>query len=205
MRRKGLFHVFRGAGEVRRLVPGLKVVLRDLRPEDWRWVARWESDEEILRYLGKKRLTAPWPGGGGAAPRAPAGKILMDRRRVLAIDTIQNEFIGYIELRDINWRQRSAELRVCIGEKAYWGRGYGTDAVRLFVHQNFTQLKLDYIFLRVYRSNVRAIRCYQKCGFAVEAVLRAGTRRRRQFDDIVLMSIHRHRVAASGDAQPLIS
>lgn len=160
------------------------IVLRDLLAEDWHRVRVWEGDEEILGYLGKKGLTtAPWNDAG------EWGRVVMgSRRRAFAIDTHEGEFIGYVELREINWRVRAAELRVCIGAKAYWGRGYGTAAVRKIVGLSFEHLKLQYVYLRVYRDNRRALRCYEKCGFRVEGILRAGGRTE---DEIVLMGIRR--------------
>lgn len=157
-----------------------RVILRDLRPEDWWQVARWEEDDEILEYLGKKPLTA--------LPRADLGR----RRRVLGIDVEGGRFVGYVELREINWRRRSGELRICIGEKYYWGRGYGTAAMRLFIDICFDRLGLEYLYLRVYRTNRRAIRCYEKCGFRAEGVLRGG---RLDDGDIILMGMHRRDVA----------
>lgn len=159
------------------------IVLRDLLTEDWQRVRVWETDEEILDYLGKKGLTTvPWNSEGEWGR-----PVLGARRRVFAIDTHGGDFIGYVELREINWRRRAAELRVCIGEKTYWGRGYGTAAVREIVARSFERLNLYYVYLRVYRDNLRALRCYQKCGFRVEGILRAGGRTE---DDIVLMGIH---------------
>lgn len=161
------------------------ITLRDLRPEDWRQVRAWETDEEILGYLGKKGLTAAW---GGSADDGWPQVVLGTRRRALAIETEAGSFIGYVELREINWRRRAAELRVCIGDKSYWGKGYGTAAVRGILIRSFGVLNLEYVYLRVYRDNQRALRCYEKCGFRVEGILRAGGRTE---DDIVLMGIYR--------------
>lgn len=180
---------------------GYRVCLRGLRPEDWRRIRVWEADEEILRYIGEKRLIPDERAGNGPAvlPKEEARRV-GPRQRVLAIDTRDGEFIGYVELRDINWRQRSAELRVCIGEKSHWGRGYGTEAVGAFLRFSFSRFKLDYIFLRVYRSNVRAIRCYEKCGFTVEGILRTGAHF-GHLEDIVLMGIRRSQVVGPAAAQ----
>ncbi len=159
------------------------VVLRDLQPDDWARVQAWEADEEILHYLGKKGLTTVPGNAAGLWSRGVAG----NRRRVFAIET-GGLFIGYVELREINWRRRAAELRICIGEKAYWSRGYGTAAVREVMDWSFNAVNLEYIYLRVYRDNPRALRCYEKCGFRYEGILRAGGRTE---DEIVLMGIRR--------------
>ena len=73
--------------------------------------------------------------------------------------------IGDLELDHISWRRSEAELRIRIGEKEYWNKGYGTDAVRALLDLARNNLGLRHIYLRVYRFNHRAIRCYEKCGF----------------------------------------
>lgn len=158
-----------------------KVVLRELTAGDWWQVARWEEDEEVLALIGKKRLSAvSWHDLGR-------------RRRAMGIHADGERLVGYVELREINWRARSGELRICIGDKDYWGRGYGTLALQAFLEICFERFHLEYLYLRVYRSNTRAIRCYRKCGFQVEGVLRGG----RTEEDILLMG-RRSRASRAG-------
>ena len=52
-----------------------------------------------------------------------------------------------------------------IGNKDFWDRGYGTEAVRLLLRFGFLTLNLNNIRLTVHSFNERAIRCYEKCGF----------------------------------------
>ena len=47
------------------------------------------------------------------------------------------------------------------------GRGIGTRALRQFCARLFESGDVEAIALNVYRFNGRAVRCYQKCGFAV--------------------------------------
>ena len=48
------------------------------------------------------------------------------------------------------------------------GRGLGTEAVRRVLEYGFDELGLHRVSLRVLAGNIRAIRCYEKCGFQVE-------------------------------------
>lgn len=57
------------------------------------------------------------------------------------------------------------EMRILIGEKDLWGKGFGTDAVQTFVRGVFESTTLEEIFLRVDKENERARRCYVKAGF----------------------------------------
>jgi RimJ/RimL family protein N-acetyltransferase len=67
---------------------------------------------------------------------------------------------------------RAAEFGIVIGDKNYWSRGYGTDAVTTLTGFGFGELNLQRIWLRVFDFNTRAIRCYEKSGFVLEGRLR---------------------------------
>ncbi|MNL60802.1 Acetyltransferase (GNAT) family protein [compost metagenome] len=63
-------------------------------------------------------------------------------------------------------------LRILIGAHDCWGKGYGTEAVRLLVTHGFERLKLREIVLGVFDFNVRAIRSYEKVGFRHASTIR---------------------------------
>jgi len=166
---------------------GTRVVLRPLDRSDLQAVVRWDEDGEIIRWMGKKFPTrwslVDW------FRRVRAGL----NHRALAIETPDGSLIGTVELHHIAWRQGLAELTVCIGERVYWGKGYGTAAVQAVLPYAFGRLGLRHLYLRVYADNARAIRCYEKCGFRKTAVLRLGRRRPAQAaqPDLILMSLNR--------------
>lgn len=165
---------------------GHKVNLRPIREADLGPMMEWDNDSEIIKYLGKKFMSwdtcVSWFNGLSASRR----------HRALAIEDTTGRLVGTIELEHIDWRGGRAELSICIGEKDCWGRGYGTDAVRMFVDFAFGRLNLTHIYLRVYRGNGRAIRCYQKCGFRMEGRLRMGGHRDgEEGDDLILMTLYR--------------
>jgi RimJ/RimL family protein N-acetyltransferase len=59
-----------------------------------------------------------------------------------------------------------AELRIRIGVADARGRGLGTQAVRALVAHGFDELGLTRVWLQVFDVNTRAIRAYEKAGFA---------------------------------------
>ncbi len=73
--------------------------------------------------------------------------------------------IGTTHLRDLDWRNRTAEFGIAIGEADARGRGYGTETTRLMLDYAFTALGLHSVMLRVAVYNVAGIRAYQKAGF----------------------------------------
>lgn len=172
------------------VIHGSRIRLRPIEPRDVTRMLEWDEDDEITRYINK-RFPSPdsW--------EEWFGQVKSRRRRLaLAIDTVKGEFIGDIQLEQICWRSGAAELRICIGEKRYWSRGYGAEAIKVLLDYAFDRLGLKSVYLRVYRSNHRAIRCYEKVGFVKEGILRAGSRAREGFEDLVLMVARRQAIRA---------
>jgi RimJ/RimL family protein N-acetyltransferase len=78
-----------------------------------------------------------------------------------------------------------------IGEKAYWSKGYGTDAMRTFLRFGFEEMNLNRIDLTVDARNGRAIACYRKCGFVEEARLRQDRYSEGAYHDTLIMAVVR--------------
>jgi len=99
--------------------------------------------------------------------------------------------VGNCRLFHIEWTNRCAELGIFIGDKAAWNQGYGSEAVRLLLRHGFETLNLNRIFLRVYSTNPRAIRAYEKAGFVQEGCLRQAVYRCGQYADVYIMGVLR--------------
>jgi len=97
--------------------------------------------------------------------------------------------IGTYAFNDIDWHNRSAEFGIMIGEKSYWNRGYGTEAVRLLARHGFNTLNLNRIFLHVFGNNPRAIHAYEKAGFIHEGRERQAQYMNGKYIDVLVMSL----------------
>lgn len=73
--------------------------------------------------------------------------------------------IGNVAWTAIDWRNRTAEYVVLIGEPDCRGRGFGTEVTRLMLAYAFTTLGLHSTMLRVYAYNLGGQRAYTKAGF----------------------------------------
>jgi RimJ/RimL family protein N-acetyltransferase len=78
-----------------------------------------------------------------------------------------NHPIGSAYLHDIDFRSRTAEFGIVIGEAEARGKGYGTETARLMLNYAFTMLGLHTVMLRVYSFNHAGLRAYEKAGFRV--------------------------------------
>lgn len=153
------------------------VKLRPWRPEFWTTLAEWAADPE-LRFLV-----------GGEFPEPadlPEG--------ILFGIFVAERLVGWLELFDVRMRSGTAELRIGIGERWAWNRGFGREAVKHGVSYAFSGLKLRVVYLRVLVANRRAVRCYLGSGFRKSGVLRAGRRRFEGHRSLLLMEIHRPEV-----------
>ncbi|BAS27556.1 GNAT family N-acetyltransferase [Limnochorda pilosa] len=145
---------------------GQRVRLRPLQPQDLDHIVRWTNDPEIRELLEGEYPEEPDEG------RLWYQRACSDRRsRQFIIEAQDGTAIGDIALGEISWRAREGELRIRIGEKAYWDQGYGTEAVRALLAYAFEELGFRRVYLRVFTSNRRAIRCYVKSGFLPEGRL----------------------------------
>jgi len=99
--------------------------------------------------------------------------------------------IGNCGLFQFNYRSRSAEFGIVIGDKTVWNQGYGTEATRLVLRHAFHTLNLYRVFLRVLANNPRARRAYEKAGFTLEGTLRQAEFMDGAYIDVHLMSVLR--------------
>lgn len=107
-----------------------------------------------------------------------------------AIESLEdNKYIGGCGINKINWKNSVAEVGVFIGDKDKWGKGYGTDAMRILIKFIFEQMNINKIKLNVFSFNQRAIKSYEKCGFKTEGVLRQEVFRDGRYHDDVVMAI----------------
>ncbi|MBN1918728.1 MAG: GNAT family N-acetyltransferase [Verrucomicrobia bacterium] len=170
------------------MIAGEKVRLRALQEEDaedcWRWFNTWEMVRNLeIRYpvsrLAEREFIA-----NAMKPQADD--------KVFAIEALDGgAYLGNVGLHRISWEDRRATFGIFIGEKAYWGKGYGTDATRAIVRFAFEQMNLNRVDLQVLADNERGIRCYEKVGFVREGVQRQHRYREGRYVDMVVMSILR--------------
>jgi RimJ/RimL family protein N-acetyltransferase len=166
---------------------GKRLRLRAIERSDIPTFVRWLNDPEVIQHL---LLYLPI---SQAQEESWFEAQLKDQdRRILGIETLDGKLIGNIALENINWKDRNAELGIVIGEKEYWGTGYGTEAIITLLDFAFSQMNLHRVYLRVFEDNQRALHCYEKCGFKPEGRLREAHFANGKYKDELVMGILRH-------------
>ncbi|MES2767083.1 MAG: GNAT family protein [Bacteroidota bacterium] len=90
-----------------------------------------------------------------------------------AVETATGQTVGHISIGSISWKNKSARVsRVLVGNTEKRGRGICQGMINAILKLGFEGLELHRITLGVYDYNKAAIRCYEKCGFKTEGVMR---------------------------------
>jgi RimJ/RimL family protein N-acetyltransferase len=100
-------------------------------------------------------------------------------------------FIGSCGLFHIDQTARTAELGIGIGDRAYWSKGYGREALRLLLDYAFRLHNFRRIWLTVNGNNERAIRAYRAVGFTEEGRQPGHVWSNGEYVDLVYMGIDR--------------
>ena len=143
---------------------GSRVNLRPVRESDIKALFKWATDKEIVRWAGKKFDTEE-------EARDWYLSVHHLQKRSWIIETASGDAIGEVELTNISWRLHTGEIRIIIGEKSLWNKGFGEDAIRTCLQGLFESTSIREVFLKVDRRNLRALRCYQKVGFQAKGRL----------------------------------
>jgi RimJ/RimL family protein N-acetyltransferase len=105
---------------------------------------------------------------------------------VLAIIHTESEkHIGNVALQNINWISRSAEFAILLGNKDYWGGGFGTEAAKLIVEYGFRRLNLHRVYCGTIQGNKSMIKLASKLNMKEEGKRRDAIYKNGSYLDII--------------------
>jgi RimJ/RimL family protein N-acetyltransferase len=153
------------------------------------YFARWSADSEYERLLDSD----PTRPRSAAQTKAELEKLLEGTDDYLfLVRALEGDVpIGMVELDDIAWARGDAWVGIGLGERTYWGKGYGTDALRILLRFAFDELNLHRVTLNVFSYNTRALRTYAGLGFTVEGTVREALMREGRRWDLIFMGLLR--------------
>ena len=154
-------------------------------------IARWGRDSEYSRLMDDNPARQ-------SSSKKIQGRIewIQDQPQpdlfIFSIRTkAEDRLIGVISLHSVNWTHGESFMGIGLGDRQDWGKGYGTDAVRIILRYAFTELNMQRVSLDVYAYNPRAVRVYEKIGFVHEGRVRNYLNREGKRWDMLYMSILR--------------
>ena len=173
-------------------IVGEKIYLRPLCWEDLneRYLS-WVNDSEVTKYME----TGTFPTDMEKL-KEYYRKITNSSNDIILAIVLRKEFatkydthIGNITLNSINWIHRTANLGIMIGEKGYWGQGYGTEAIMLMVSHAFNKLNLHRIWAGIYAEHEASIKAFKGAGFTIEATLLQELYQDKIYHDKVIVGV----------------
>ena len=170
------------------MIEGKKVRLVAVGTEYLQHYKRWINDPGVADYLGTVGFPFNLKEERQWVERSMASG---DSGAHFTILTKKGKPIGNMALMEIDYTHRNAQLGIMVGEKAYWNRGYGTDAIDTLLEFAFSTLGLHKVELRLNVGNKRALACYKRCGFKLEGRKREQTFHNGKYCDELIMSVLR--------------
>jgi len=143
----------------RPIAKGKRIRLRFLERGDVDAMLRWGRHEDPL--LATYNMPTLGPRGRDDWYRARTHRADF---RIFAVLDRSGELVGRLSIREIDNGRRRARLGIALDPDRV-GRGLGTDAVTAFLKFYFDSLRFEELVLDVAGYNLRARRCYEKCGF----------------------------------------
>ena len=142
---------------------GRKVNLRPFMREDILALTRWINDPDVRQFVTAslpmtEKMEEEWFNHLGAS----------DKEIILGVESKEGILIGSMGIHQINWRDRVCTTGAIIGEKDYWGKGYGTDAKMFLLDYVFNTLNLHKVCSSVVAYNQRSLRYSLHCGYKIE-------------------------------------
>lgn len=154
-------------------------------------LAKWYRDTEFVRYYD---FPAARPWNAQKAQDKFRKQAAEDNPNDVQfhIETLRDpQVIGECELEKNAGQHGEAFVSIGLGDRAYWGKGYGSDAIQCLLRFAFLEWNLHRIALSAFSYNPRAIRAYEKVGFINEGRVRGHLKRGGERHDSVYLGILR--------------
>jgi RimJ/RimL family protein N-acetyltransferase len=167
-----------------------RVRLAPLTEADVEIITGWYEDVEFMR-LFDARPAVP-------KTQAEVGEWLEEVRKArnhvaFGVRLIQGDvLIGVLEFDGIIWPHRVSGVGLSIGDRAYWGQGYGSEAARLGIGFAFDEMNMHRLTATVFSYNVRSISLLKRLGFRQEGAYREFLERDGRRYDMLLFGLLRH-------------
>ncbi|KKB34410.1 spermidine N1-acetyltransferase [Bacillus thermotolerans] len=107
--------------------------------------------------------------------------------RYSIIELESNKIIGSCGYNSLDSDHSKAEIGYDIS-KAFWGKGYATEAISSLMDYAFTSLKLNRVEAKVVPENIPSIKVLEKLNFTYEGTMRKCEKSNGKFMDLSIYS-----------------
>ena len=114
-----------------------------------------------------------------------------DNIYLFGIFTISDIHVGNIKLGPIKINHSLASTSIFLGNKKYWGKGIGSDAINSLANFSFRDLNLNKLTAGMYYNNLHSIKAFGKVGFMREGLRKKHYKLENKFVDVVELGLLR--------------
>jgi len=153
--------------KIEQIITGDNIRLRPLTEQDMALKVKWYNDPAVRKTLVVDEVfelakTMDWFHSLAAN----------DTRADFLVESPDGVPIGITGLIDIDRRNKTAQCYCVIGEKAFWGKGIGTEIHSVLFQWGFETLGIEKIWAHIRTNNPAIFRVVEKLGFVKEGTLR---------------------------------
>lgn len=142
---------------------GNKVFLRALEPEDIGFLYKLENDTSVWEV---SETVAPYSKFVLEEYLANAHRDIYEVKQLrLAINTVSNELIGFIDLFEFDPKNKRAGVGIIILDDRHKRKGMGEEALKLLISYSFNHLDLHQLYCNIAADNQASIFLFEKLGF----------------------------------------
>jgi len=168
---------------------GENIILREFKKEDLPFINNFTTDYDICRNLSDTFLRNHSLESTEKYLNSILENSSNDNLNYIIAEKDTLKYIGSIDIMNINWISRIGTLGIVISQKDSHNKGIGTEAINLLLKYSFERANLNKIELDVNEFNLGGIRCYEKCGFIQEGVIRESSYRDGKYFNTIKMGI----------------
>ena len=140
-----------------------RVKIRLKRISDAKDDYTWQTDPELAKLDAAEPLTMSYP--------QFLSEYTFDlcypgsHRHEFAVETPEGLHIGNCVYYNLNPSEGKTEIGIMIGNREYWNKGYGPETINVLLDYIFKRTDLERVYLTTLNWNLRAHKCFLKCGF----------------------------------------
>jgi RimJ/RimL family protein N-acetyltransferase len=153
----------------------------------------WMNDPEVTEWtlVGDMPITRLWEEEFfDKAMRGESGQL------TFAVETLAGEHIGFTGFHKIDHRDGVGTTGAIVGRKDLWGKGFGTDIVRVRTHYAFMVLGLRLLLSEAMEGNQASIRMLLRNGYREVGRIPRRYFKRGAFRDVLLFALERESAPA---------
>ena len=147
----------------------------------------WLNDSEVTKYLGRDDMQ-----NIGVEDTLRYYETIMNNKLIkfyALIDIESGSFIGTSKislLSSSGIKEGICDLGIMIGDRKFWGKGYGSEVVNVISRKCFNEQNIRKITAGCYANNVAMVKAFLNNGFNIEGVLKKQLRYNGEYIDHIL-------------------